>query len=60
MITPMDSLDMGSIEVITSIQRRRRWSPEEKRTILEESEQPSNSLSAVVRKYGVKTNQLFH
>lgn len=36
---------MGSIEVITSIQRRRRWSPEEKRTILEESEQPGNSLS---------------
>jgi len=32
MITLKDSLDMGSIEAITSIQRRRRWSPEEKRT----------------------------
>jgi transposase len=51
---------MGPIEVITSVQRRRRWSPEEKRAILEEAEQPGNSLSAVARKYGVNPNQLFH
>ena len=41
---------MGPIEVITSVQRRRRWVPEEKRAILEEAEQPGNSLSAVARK----------
>ena len=51
---------MGPIEVITSVQRRRRWSPEEKRAILEEGEQSGNSLSAVARKYGVNPNQLFH
>ena len=51
---------MVPIEVITSVQRRRRWSPEEKRAILEEGEQPGNSLSAVARKYGVNPNQLFH
>jgi transposase len=51
---------MGPIEVITSVQRRRRWSPEEKRAILEEGEQPGNSLSSVARKYGVNPNQLFH
>jgi transposase len=51
---------MSPIEVITSVQRRRRWSPEEKRAILEEGEQPGNSLSAVARKYGVNPNQLFH
>ena len=51
---------MGPIEVITSVQRRRRWSPEEKRAILEEGEQLGNSLSAVARKYGVNPNQLFH
>jgi transposase len=51
---------MAPIEVITSVQRRRRWSPEEKRAILEEAEQPGNSLSAVARKYGVNPNQLFH
>jgi len=50
---------MSPIEVITSVQRRRRWSPEEKRAILEEGEQPGNSLSAVARKYGVNANQLF-
>ena len=60
MTTPKDKPDMGPIEVITSVQRRRRWAPEEKRAILEEVEQPGNSLSAVARKYGVNPNQLFH
>ena len=60
MTTPKDRPDTSPIEVITSVQRRRRWSPEEKRTILEEAEQPGNSLSAVARKYGVNPNQLFH
>jgi len=60
MTTPKDRPDMSPIEVITSVQRRRRWAPEEKRAILEEGEQPGNSLSAVARKYGVNPNQLFH
>jgi transposase len=60
MTTPKDRPDMGPIEVITSVQRRRRWSPEEKRSILEEAEFPGNSLSSVARKYGVNPNQLFH
>ena len=60
MTTPNGRPDMSPIEVITSVQRRRRWAPEEKRSILEEAEQPGNSLSAVARKYGVNPNQLFH
>jgi len=60
MTTPKDRPDLSPIEVITSVERRRRWSPEEKRAILEEGEQPGNSLSAVARKYGVNPNQLFH
>ena len=48
------------IEVITSIQRRRRWAAEEKRAIVEEAEQPGASVSSVARKYGVNPNQLFH
>jgi transposase len=59
MTTPKERPDMGPIEVITSVQRRRRWAPEEKRSILEEAEQPGNSLSSVARKYGVNPNQLF-
>ena len=55
-----DKFDMGPIEVITSISRRRRWSPEEKRAMVEEAERPGNSVSAVARKYNVHPNQLFH
>lgn len=51
---------MSPIEVITSVQRRRRWTPEEKRALLEEAEHPGSSVSAVARKYGVNPNQLFH
>ena len=49
-----------SIEVITLVQRRRRWSAEEKRTMVQEAEQPGCSVSQVARKYGINPNQLFH
>lgn len=48
------------IEVITSVERRRRWTPEEKQQLLRESEQPGNSISAVARKYGVSPSQMFN
>ena len=51
---------VGSIEVITSVQRRRRWSAEEKRVMVEEAEQPGSSVSQVARKYGVNPNQIFN
>jgi len=60
MTTPKDRPDMSCIEVITSVQRRRRWTPVEKRALLEEAEHPGSSVSAVARKYGVNPNQLFH
>jgi len=50
---------MHSVEVITSVQRRRRWSPAEKKAIVEEAEQPGMSISAVARKYDLHPNQLF-
>ena len=50
----------GPIEVITSVQRRRRWSAEEKRAMVEEAEQPESSVSQVARKYGVNPNQIFN
>ena len=50
---------MSPVEVITSVQRRRRWSPEEKRALVEEAEQPGMSISAIARKYGIHPNQLF-
>jgi len=54
-----DELYMGPVEVITSVARRRRWSPEEKRAMVQEAESPGMSVSAVARKYGIHPNQLF-
>jgi len=51
---------VGPIEVITSVQRRRRWLAEEKRVMVEEAEQPGSSVSQVARKYGVNPNQIFN
>jgi len=50
---------METVEVITSVQRRRRWSAQEKKAFVEEAEQPGMSVSAVARKYGIHPNQLF-
>jgi len=50
---------MNSVEVITTVQRRRRWSPAEKKAIVEEAERPGMSISAVARTYDLHPNQLF-
>jgi transposase len=50
---------MGPVEVITSVARRRRWSPEEKRAMVQGAESPGMSVSSVARKYGIHPNQLF-
>ena len=47
------------VEVITSVQRRRRWTVAEKLQMVEESELPGMSVSYVARKYGVSPSQLF-
>lgn len=59
MTKTMDELYMGPVEVITSVARRRRWSPEEKRAMVQEAESPGMSVSSVARKYGIHPNQLF-
>ena len=48
------------IEVITSIQTRRRYSPAEKRSIIQESSEPGQSISAVARKHGIAPSLLFY
>jgi transposase len=47
------------IEVITSVQRRRRWSATEKMQMVEETYQPEATVSLVARRHGVAPNQLF-
>ncbi len=47
------------VEVITGVGRRRRWSTEEKARIVAESLDPATTVSAVARRYGLHTSQLF-
>src|SRR5919205_2269484 len=47
------------VEVITSVQRRRRWSAAEKVRLVEEAMQPGSSVSFVARRYGLSPSLLF-
>jgi transposase len=47
------------VEVITSVQRRRRWSTAEKVCLVEEAMQPGSSVSFVARRYGLSPSLLF-
>src|SRR5919205_4120431 len=47
------------VEVITSVQRRRRWSAAEKVRLVEEAMQPNSSVSFVARRYGISPSLLF-
>ena len=57
MITTMSNAQR--IEVITGVERRRRWSVEEKIRLVEESNRPGMSVSYVARKHGIAPSQLF-
>ncbi len=57
--SPDDPPRPERVEVITSVQRRRRGSTEEKVRIVEETYLPGNSVSIVARRYGIAGNQLF-
>jgi transposase len=47
------------VEVITSVQRRRRWSAAEKVRLVEEAMQPGMSVSYVAPRAGISPSQLF-
>ncbi len=47
------------VEIITSVQRRRRWSASEKIRMVEETYEPGSTVSLVARRHGVAPNQLF-
>jgi transposase len=50
---------MNSVQVIKTVQRPRRCSSAEKKSIVEDAERPGMSMSAVARKYDLHPNQLF-
>ena len=47
------------VEVITSVQRRRRWSSDEKRRIVAAAIEPEAVASEVARAAGIDVSQLF-
>ena len=47
------------IEVITGVERRRRWSWDQKRAIVEDSLSSHASAAAIARKHGIGTGQLY-
>jgi len=48
------------IEVITSVERRRKWSAEEKRAIIQETYLPGMNISLTARKHDINPSQLFY
>ena len=48
----MSSATPSRVEVVTSVQRRRRWSPEQKLEIVKQTNEPGNSVSTVARLVG--------
>jgi transposase len=50
---------MAKVEVITSVERRRRWSRDDKLRIVGESAAPGRTASQVARDHGIAPGQLF-
>jgi transposase len=48
-----------AIEVITSVERRRRWSAAEKERLVSASLEPNASVSVVAREAGIQPSQLY-
>jgi len=52
-------MTMPRVEVITSVERRRRWSREEKERLVVASVEPGVTASEVARSAGIHVSQLF-
>jgi len=55
----MSSATPSRVEVATSVQRRRRWTPEQKLEIVKQTNEPGSSVSMVARQFGITAAQLF-
>jgi transposase len=56
---PMPSGRQSEVEVITGVQRRRRWTPEQKLEWVKKTMEPGMSVSLVAREAGITASQLF-
>ena len=57
--TRVKECSMERIEVITSVQRRRRYSGQEKAQFVAMTMQPGSSVPSVARQYGISPRLLF-
>ena len=55
----MSSIRPNRVEVVTSVQRRRRWTPEQKLDIVKQTHEPVSSVYLVARQHGLTAAQLF-
>ena len=55
----MSSATPTRVEVVTSVQRRRRWTPEQKLEIVKQTNEPGSTVSMVARQFGITAAQLF-
>jgi transposase len=55
----MSSATPTRVEVVTSVQRRRRWTLEQKLEIVKQTNEPGSSVSMVTRQIGITAAQLF-
>ncbi|PWR22395.1 IS66-like element accessory protein TnpA [Zavarzinia compransoris] len=49
----------GEVEVISRVERRRRWSEAEKAALLAETDQPGATVASVSRRHGVAESVLY-
>ena len=55
----MSSATPTRVDVVTSVQRRGRWTPEQKLEIVKQTNEPASSVSMVARQFGITAAQLF-
>jgi transposase len=48
-----------TVEVISNTRQRRRWTPSEKKLMVEETYTPGVTVSLIARKHGIPASQLF-
>lgn len=54
------TINKEKIHIVTSTERRRKWSSEEKKAIIQETYQIGMSVSLIARKYDISPSQLFN
>jgi transposase len=55
----MSSIRLNRVQVATRVQRRRRWTPEQKLEIVKQTNEPGSCVSLVARQHGLTAAQLF-